>query len=298
MADQAWLAERFEDHRTHLRAVAYRMLGHQAEADDAVQEAWIRLSRSDAGAIDNMRGWLTTVLARVCLDMLRSRAAHPEESLGAELPEPIAGERTIDPESEAILADSVGLAMHVVLERLSPAERVAFVLHDLFGIPFEDVASIVDRSPTATRQLASRARRRVQGVADPDAEVDRERQREVVQAFRAAARGGDLKALLAVLDPDVVVRWDAAAARMADQAGHVRDAAAGLRGAAAAAETFMEGAGATRPVLVNGAAGLAWTYRGRPKVVFEFTVAGGKITAIDLIADPVRIGRMDLLFLD
>src|SRR4051812_26140839 len=212
MEEREWLADRFEEHRTHLRAVAYRMLGSVSEADDAVQEAWLRLSRSDASAIENMGGWLTTVVARVSLNMLRSRKARAEEPLGPHLPEPIVSRADgVDPEHEALLADSVGLALLVVLETLGPAERLAFVLHDMFGVPFDEIAPIVGRSPAAARQLASRARRRVQGAA-PAPEVDVVRQREVVDAFLAAARGGDFRALVAVLDPDVVLRVDRGAA--------------------------------------------------------------------------------------
>src|ERR671934_3041343 len=208
MDQQEWLARQFEEHRPHLRAVAYRMLGSLSEADDAVQEVWLRLSRSDTSEVENLKGWLTTVVARVCLDMLRSRKARPEESVGAQLPEPtVSHEAAIDPENEALLADSVGLALLVVLDRLNPAERLAFVLHDMFAVPFEEIAPIVGRSAEATRQLASRARRRVPG-ASPGPDADLTRQREVVDAFFAAARGGDFDALVAVLDPNVVLRSD------------------------------------------------------------------------------------------
>ena len=233
MDEHDWLAERFEANRTHLRAVAYRMLGSLSEADDAVQEAWLRLSRSDTSGVENLGGWLTTVVARVCLDMLRSRKSRREEPLGAHVPEPIVSrEDGIDPEHEALLADSVGLALLVVLETLAPAERLAFVLHDMFAVPFDEIAPIVGRSPAAARQLASRARRRVQGAATaPDADLTR--QREVVDAFLAASRGGDFDALLAVLDPDVVLRAD----RAAVQAGASRE----VRGAAAVAEHASRG---------------------------------------------------------
>ena len=234
MDEHEWLAERFEANRTHLRAVAYRMLGSLSEADDAVQEAWLRLSRSDTSGVENLGGWLTTVVARVCLDMLRSRKSRREEPLDAHVPEPIVSrEDGIDPEHEALLADSVGLALLVVLETLAPAERLAFVLHDMFAVPFDEIAPIVGRSPTAARQLASRARRRVQGAATvPDADLTR--QREVVDAFLAASRGGDFDALLAVLDPDVVLRAD----RAAVPAGASRE----VRGAAAVAEQALLGA--------------------------------------------------------
>ncbi len=281
MHEHDGLAQQFEQHRTHLRAVAYRMLGSRSEADDAVQEAWLRLSRSDSGGVENLRGWLTTVVARVCLAMLRSRKSQREEPLGAHVPEPIASG---DPEHAALLADSVGLALLVVLEALAPPERVAFVLHDMFDLSFDEIAPIVGRTPAAARQLASRARRRVQGATAPDA--DRTRQRALVDAFLAASRDGDFEALLAVLDPDVVLRADAATVQMG--------AAAEVRGAAAVAETFKGRAQAAQPALVNGAAGLVWVAGGRPRVVFTFTTAGGKIVAIDLVADPDRLGRIDL----
>jgi len=292
MDEHTWLAERFEENRGHLRAVAYRMLGSQSEADDAVQEAWIRLSRSDTSGVENLRGWLTTVVARLCLDMLRSRTARPEEPLegGAHAPEPIAsGDAGIDPEHDALLAESVGLALLVVLQTLAPAERVAFVLHDMFDLPFDEIASIVGRSPAAARQLASRARRRVKGATTaPDADLAR--QRQLVDAFLAASRGGDFAALLAVLDPDVVLRADAAAVQMG--------AAPEVHGAAAVAETFSGRARAARAALVDGAVGLVWAPGGRPRVVFGFTITRGKIVAIDLIADHVRLGQLDLVVLD
>src|SRR2546425_986589 len=290
MDNAEWLAERFEANRTHLRAVAYRMLGSVSEADDAVQEAWLRLSRSGTSGVANLRGWLTTVVARVCLDMLRSRKARREQPLGAHEPEPTASrEDGVDPEREALLADSVGLALLVVLQTLAPAERVAFVLHDMFDLPFDEIAPIVGRSPTAARQLASRARRRVQGAATvPDA--DPTRQRKVVDAFLAASRGGDFDALLEVLDPDVVLRADSAAVQM----GASRD----IRGAKAVADTFSGRARAAQPALVNGAVGLVWAPGGRPRVVFGFTITRGKIVAVDLIADHVRLGQLDLVVLD
>jgi RNA polymerase sigma-70 factor (ECF subfamily) len=288
MDEHDWLAERFEADRTHLRAVAYRMLGSVSEADDAVQEAWLRLSRSGTDGVENLGGWLTTVVARVCLDMLRSRASRREDPFGEQVPEPIASrEEAIDPEHEAVLADSVGLALMVVLDTLAPAERVAFVLHDMFGVPFDEIAPILRRTPAAARQLASRARRRVGGATVPDA--DRSRQRAVVDAFLAAARGGDFDALLAVLDPDVVVR--------ADPAAVLTGASEEVRGAPAVADTFSGRARAARPALVEGTPGLVWMQHGRPQMVFDFTIADGKVVEIDLIADPERIGELDLTVL-
>ncbi|HKE54434.1 MAG TPA: sigma-70 family RNA polymerase sigma factor [Actinomycetota bacterium] len=287
MSERDWLTEGFEANRTHLRAVAYRMLGSTGEADDAVQEAWIRLNRSDTGDVENLGGWLTTVVARVCLDMLRSRTSRREEPFD-DVPERAAepGD-AVDPEREAMLADSVGLAMLVVLDTLTPAERVAFVLHDMFGVPFEEVAPIVGRSPEAARQLASRARRRVGGSTEPEGDLDR--QRAVVDAFLAAARGGDFEALLALLDPEVVARADAASAAMG--------AAAEVRGAAAVAETFAGRARAAQPALVGGVAGLVWAKGGEPKVVFGFTLEEGRVVGIDLIADPERIHELGVSIL-
>ena len=290
MDEGEWLAERFEENRTRLRAVAYRMLGSLSEADDAVQEAWLRLSRSDTSGVENLCGWLTTVVARVSLDMLRSRKSRREEPLGAHLPDPIVSRADgIDPEHEALLADSVGLALLVVLETLAPAERVAFVLHDMFAVPFDEIAPIVGRSPTTARQLASRARRRVQGAATvPDADLTRKR--GVVAAFLAASRDGDFGALLALLDPDVVLRAD----RAAVHAGASKE----VRGAPAVADTFSGRAWFAQPALVNGAAGAVWAPRGRPRVVFGFTIARGKIVAIDLVADPERLRQLDLAVLN
>jgi RNA polymerase sigma factor (sigma-70 family) len=290
MDQHDWLAERFETHRTRLRAVAYRMLGSGSEADDAVQEAWLRLSRADAGEIENLGGWLTTVVARVCLNLLQSRKSRREEPLGAHLPEETAtGQDGPDPEQQALLADSVGLALLVVLDTLAPAERLAFVLHDMFDVPFEEIAPIVGRSPAAARQLASRARRRVRGAeAAPDA--DHARQRAVVDAFLAAARGGDFQALLAMLDPDVVLRSDQAAVQVG--------ASSELHGAAAVADTFAGRARAARPALIDGAAGLVWAPSGVPRVVFGFTIAGGRIVAIDVVADPERLSRLQVALLD
>jgi RNA polymerase sigma-70 factor (ECF subfamily) len=282
MGEHEWMAERFEADRTHLRAVAYRMLGSVSEADDAVQEAWLRLSRSGASGVENLGGWLTTVVARVCLDMLRSRKSRREEPLDAHSPGSIVSrEDGIDPEHEALLADSVGLALLVVLERLAPAERVAFVLHDMFELPFDEIATIVGRSPAAARQLASRARRRVRGAATPDADVAR--QRAVVDAFLAASRGGDFDALLAVLDPDVVLRSDRASE---------------VRGAAAVAGTFAGRAQGAQPALVNGAVGLVWAPGGRPRVVFAFTIRDGKVVEIETVADPDRVRQLDLAIFD
>jgi RNA polymerase sigma factor (sigma-70 family) len=287
------LADQFEANRTHLRAVAYRMLGSVSEADDAVQESWLRLIRANAEEVANLRAWLTTVVARVCLDMLRSRKSRREEPLGPHVPEPIVSRADgLDPEHEALLADSVGLALLVVLEQLSPAERLAFVLHDMFGVPFDEIAPIVGRSSAASRQLASRARRRVQGAA-PAPDPDLSAQREVVDAFLAAARGGDFDALLAVLDPDVVMRVDAGAERP----GQTRE----LRGPAAVIEqttSFARFAAFARPALVNGAAGFVVAREGRPLTVAGFTVAGGKIVEIDLLADPARLRKLDLTVLD
>jgi RNA polymerase sigma factor (sigma-70 family) len=293
MDEGDWLAERFQANRTHLRAVAYRMLGSLSEADDAIQEAWLRLSRADASGVENLGGWLTTVVARVCLDMLRWRESRREEPLGVRLPEPIVSrEDGIDPEQEALLADSVGLALLVVLDTLAPAERLAFVLHDLFAMPFDEIAPIVGRSSTAVRQLASRARRRVQGAARvPDADLAR--QREVVDAFLAAARGGDFDALLAVLDPDVVVRSDLGAV----PPGASRE----VRGAPAVAEqalTFARLSPFAQPALVNGAAGLVVARHGRPISVMGFTITGGKIVEIDILVDPQRLRQLDLAVLD
>jgi RNA polymerase sigma factor (sigma-70 family) len=291
--ERDWLAERFEANRAQLRAVAYRMLGSVSEADDAVQEAWLRLSRSDTSSVENLGGWLTTVVARVCLDMLRSRSSRREEPLGAHVPEPIVSlDDGVDPEHEALLADSVGLALLVVLDTLAPAERLAFVLHDMFAVPFDEIAPIVGRSPDAARQLASRARRRVRGRA-PAPDADLARQRELVDAFLAAARGGDFDALVAVLDPDVVLRIDRGAVP-ADASREVR----GARAVADQARTFARLARFARPALVNGAAGIVVAAPGRPLAVAGFTVARGRIVEIDLLADPARLRRLDLTVLD
>src|SRR5829696_909023 len=287
MDEREWLADQFEANRTHLRAVAYRMLGSVSEADDAVQESWLRLSRADTSEVENLRAWLTTVVARVSLDVLRSRKSRHEEPLGPRVPEPIVSrEDEADPEHEALLADSVGLALLVVLETLSPAERLAFVLHDTFAIPFDEIAPLVERTPAAARQLASRARRRVQGAPVPD--VDLDRQRELVDAFLAAARGADFDALLAVLDPDVVLRIDRGA-RPPDASRDVRGAfAVAKRGVA-----FSRLAPFAGHARVNGAAGLVVARHGRLLGVAGFTVAHGKIVEIDLLMDPVRLRELD-----
>jgi RNA polymerase sigma factor (sigma-70 family) len=289
VTESDWLAERFEAHRTHLTAVAFRMLGSLSEADDAVQEAWLRFSRSESGDVQNLGGWLTTIVARVSLDLLRSRKARREEPHGSDLPEPVSGQDDgADPEQEAVLADSVGLAMLVVLDTLTPAERLAFVLHDMFAIPFDEIAPIVGRSPDAARQLASRARRRVQG-ADTTSDVDVRRQRDVVGAFLAASRSGNFDALLALLDPDVVVRSDEAAVLVG--------AAAEIRGAHAVAETFVGRARAAHLALIDGAPGAVWAPGGEPRVVFAFTVSAGKIVGIEMLADPHRLRELDVALL-
>jgi len=292
MAGQEWLAERFEENRSRLRAVAYRMLGSLREAEDAVQEAWLRLSRSDAGNIENLSAWLTTVVARVCLDVLRSRKSRGEESLGAQLQEPTGKKRAgSDPEHEAMLADSVGLALLVVLDRMAPAERVAFVLHDLFGLSFEEIATIVERSPAATRQLASRARRRMQGVAKPPS-ASLSQQREVIDAFLTALRAGDVEGLMAVLDPDLVVRVDGAAAR-AGVPQEVHGAQNWAKGAVAFARFI-------RPAtvcLVDGALGVVLAPGGRLARVLRFTMKDGKIAQIEIFADPARLELLELAVL-
>ena len=296
MSENQVFAERFEADRTHLQAVAYRMLGSMPEADDAVQEAWLRFNRSDVSGVDNLRGWLTTVVARVCLDMLRSRKSRREEPLAAQEPEPTETRANgLDPEQEAVLADSVGLALLVVLEKLAPAERVAFVLHDMFDLPFDEIGSIVGRSPTAARQLASRARRRVRGAEVPD--TNHPRQREIADAFLAAARGGNFAALLALLDRDVVFSADSAAVQMsaAGRAGDAPRLEPEVRGATAVAQTFSGRARAAQPALVDGAPGLVWAPGGQPRSVLRFTVLHGRIAAIDLIADPEHIRQLDVV---
>jgi RNA polymerase sigma factor (sigma-70 family) len=290
MDEHDWLAKRFEEHRNHLRTVAYRVLGSFSDADDAVQEAWLRLSRADTSGVENLGGWLTTIVARVSLNMLQSRKARREEPVGAHLPAEIRGDAGgASPEYEAVLADSVGLALLVVLDTLTPAERLAFVLHDMFAMPFEEIARIVERSPAATRKLASRARLRVRG-ADTFPDTDLTRQREIVEAFLAASRNGDLGVLVAALDPDVVLRGDAAVVRMGAEAE--------VRGVAAVAGFFSGRAQAARLALVDGVAGAVWATNGRPRVVFGFTITGGKISAISLRGDRAVLRQLDLVFLE
>jgi RNA polymerase sigma-70 factor (ECF subfamily) len=290
VTDHEWQVDQFEAHRAHLRAVAYRMLGSQGEADDAVQEAWLRLSRSDATAIENLGGWLTTVVARVSLDMLRSRASRREEPAGADLSDhvesPTAG---FDPEQEALLADTVGAALLVVLDTLSPAERLAFVLHDMFAVPFDEIGVIVGRSTNAAKQLASRARHKVQG-SRPAPDADPTRQRQVVDAFLAASRNGDFDALVALLDPDIVLRADAAAVRM----GSPEE----VQGAPAVAGTFSGRALAAQPALIDGAVGVVWVVSGRPKVAWDFTISGGRIVHIDMLAASESLDGLDLTLLE
>jgi RNA polymerase sigma factor (sigma-70 family) len=290
MDENEWLAERFEEHRTHLRAVSYRMLGSLSEADDAVQEAWLRLSRSDTSGVENLGGWLTTVVARVCLNMLRSRKSRREEPIGVHMPDPVVSrEDGADPEYEALLADSVGLALLVVLETLSPAERLAFVLHDIFAVPFDEIAPIVDRSPEAARQLASRARRRVRAENTvPDADLDA--QREVVEAFLAAARDGDFDRLVAVLDPDVVLRADLGASGSREVRGPT---------AVIGQAMFYSQLGLVmKPALINGAVGLVTTRDGQPFSVGAFTVRHRRIVEMDWLADAARLRELDLTILD
>jgi RNA polymerase sigma factor (sigma-70 family) len=288
MTERDWLAEQFEQHRPHLRRVAYRMLGTLDESEDAVQEAWLRLSRVDDSSIENLGGWLTTVVGRVCLDMLRARRVRSEDSTDAWLPDPIVSvDEEADPEQEALLADSVGLALLVVLETLMPAERLAFVLHDMFGVPFDEIAPIVERSPEATRQLASRARRRVRG-ARPVPEPSPVEQRRVVDAFLAAAREGDFEGLIAVLDPDVVLRTDRALPRGAPGEVH------GAETVARRAFRFAQLAPLAQPALVNGVPGFVVAPEGRLFAVLAFTVIGGRITEIDVVADPDKLSRIDL----
>jgi RNA polymerase sigma-70 factor (ECF subfamily) len=297
MAEHFWLTHQFEQSRGHLRAVAFRMLGSSTEADDAVQEAWLRLSRSDVSAVDNLTGWLTTVVARVCLDMLRSRQARREEPLEVDAPDSLIEDER-DAEHDLLMADSLGLALLLVLETLTPAERVAFVLHDLFDMSFDEIAPIVDRSPVATRQLASRARRRVQGASTTEA-GDRTRQREVVEAFLAASRNGDFNALLALLDPDVVLRAD----QVAVEASAARQTAGApllsreIRGASQVAGTFSGRAGAARLAMINGVPGAVWAPGGRTRAAFTFTVEGGHISEMEVVYDPERIARLEIAIL-
>jgi RNA polymerase sigma-70 factor (ECF subfamily) len=288
---QEWLARQFEEQRPHLRAVAYRMLGSLSEADDAVQDAWLRLSRADTSEVENLRGWLTTIVARVALNVLRSRRARREQPLDVHVPDPIIDPVDgTDPEHEALLADSVGLALLVVLQTLTPAERLAFVLHDMFAVPFEEIAPIVERSPEATRQLASRARRRVRGAA-PAPDADLSAQWEVVEAFLAAAREGDFHALVAVLDPDVVLRADGGRTGLSH---HVHGAAS----VAGQALLYSRVGLTIRRALVNGAAGIVSIRDGRPFSVGAFTVKNGRIVEIDFLVDPERVARLDLNVLD
>ena len=289
MTEQDLLAEGFEANRAHLWAVAYRMLGSSSEADDAVQEAWLRLSRSDTSDVQNLRGWLTTVVARVCLDMLRLRTSKREEALDAGVPESRATHADRgDPEHEAEVADSVGLALLVMLDTLTPAERLAFVLHDVFAMPFEEIAPLVGRSPTAARKLASRARSRVRGASE-GRNVDLIRRRAIVDAFLAASRDGDFDALLALLDPDVVLYADETAV----QAGADRE----VRGATSVAVTFVGRARVAEPALVDGEAAAVWAPGGQPRVVFSFTIMDGKIVRIDLLAEPARLSQLDVTIL-
>jgi RNA polymerase sigma-70 factor, ECF subfamily len=294
--ESEWLTERFEESRRHLRAVAYRMLGSLAEADDAVQETWIRLSRSDTREVENLAGWLTTVLARVCLNMLQARKSRREESLDTHVPDPIVSlDGEMGPEEQALLADSVGLALLVVLETLDPAERLAFVLHDMFDIPFDEIAPIVGRSTTAARQLASRARRRVKGMA-PVPDPDLTRQREVAAAFLAAVRAGDFEALVAILDPDVVLRADVGAVPAGGGSRVIRGAESVARQALAFSRRL---ATEVKPALVNGAPGfVARLPDGRPLSVVGLTIAGGKIVEADILSDPGRLRQLDLTFVE
>jgi RNA polymerase sigma factor (sigma-70 family) len=289
MDEKKWLAEQFEANRAHLRKVAHRMLGSVSDADDAVQQSWLRISRADARDVENLSGWLTTIVGRVCLDMLRTRKIRGEEALGPHIPEPLDAH---DPEHDSLIAESIGLALLVILEKLSPAERTAYVLHDMFDLPFDQIAPIVGRSTEAARQLASRARRRVQGgdiVPDPD----RARQREIVEAFLLAARTRDFDALIAVLDPDVVLRADQAAAR-SEAPIEVRGASAVARGAL----SYSGRAASSHLLLVNGAIGTAWFQDGRLAVVSTLSVENGKVVSIDIIADPERLRGLDLGLLD
>jgi RNA polymerase sigma factor (sigma-70 family) len=293
MDDREWLAERFEDHRPRLRAVAYRMLGSLTDAEDAVQDTWERVNRAGSDEVDNLGGWLTTILARVCLNMLRARNTRREESLEVYVPDPIVRpEGALLPEDEALLADSVGLALQVVIDTLTPAERLAFVLHDMFDLPFDEISAMMGRTPVATRQLATRARRRLKGADLSDLERDVTRQRAVVEAFFAAGRAGDFDALVAVLHPDVVLRADFSPGRPRRSAV-VRGAAAVARQARFGARTHAE----VRPALVNGAAGAVITMRGKPFSVLAFGIAGGQITEIDAIGDPERVARVTADFL-
>jgi RNA polymerase sigma-70 factor (ECF subfamily) len=285
VSDSEWLTQEFESYRPHLRAVAYRMLGTPGEADDAVQEAWLRLNRSDAGGVENLGGWLTTVVARVSLDMLRARSARREEPAGR--PPPASDGAGSDPEQEAVLADSVGAALLVVLDTLTPSERLAFVLHDLFGVPFDEIGAILGRSAPAAKQLASRARQKVRG-SDPGLEPDPERQRQVVTAFLAASRHGEFEALVALLHPEIVLRADAEAVRI----GGPEE----LRGPPAVAGLFSGRALGARAAMIDGAAGLVWEVAGRLKVAWRFTIREESVTEIEMIADPQRLDAMEVSF--
>lgn len=304
MDERGWLIERFEENRPRLRGVAYRMLGSLSEAEDAVQEAWLRLNRSDAGAVENLGGWLTAVVSRVCLDMLRRRKSRREEPIGAQVSEPtvVRGE-CADPEGEAVLADSVGVALLVVLDTLTPAERLAFVLHDLFAMPFDEIGSIVGRSPDAARQLASRARQRVRGAPAPS-DAGRGRQREVVEAFLRAARAGDMEGLMAVLDPDAVVRIDAAARIVGvvriDAPAAEEGTAREVRGASAWVKQFValsRGLRFVQPALVNGSVGLIFAPGNRLSRALTFTFANARVTRVEVIADPARLRGLDIAVL-
>ena len=300
MDDAIWLAETFQRHRNHLRAVAYRMLGSDIEADDALQEAWLRLSRADTSDVENLGGWLTTVVARVCLDMLRSRRSRREEPLGDSAPDVTVGQAAgIDPERQAVLADSIGPALLVVLDSLTPPERLAFVLHDMFAVPFDEIAPIVERSPAAARQLASRARRRVQG-ADVATDTDQGRRQEVVTAFIAAARDGDFDGLLTLLDPDVVLRADAAAveAATANQAAGAPTLSSLVRGAPTVAKAFAGRARGAQRALIDGAPGAVWAPGGQPRAVFDFLIIDGRIIAIEVLADPEHLRQLAITIPD
>ena len=294
MDQDQFLADRFEADRAHLRSVAYRMLGSMSDADDAVQETWLRLSRADTSGVDNLTGWLTTVVARVSLDILRTRSSRREQQFGDTLPEPIPihAERSpdADPEHQAVMADSVGLALLVVLDTLAPAERLAFVLHDMFAVPFDEIGSILGRSPAAAKQLASRARRRVQGAAsDDDIETDVTRQRVVVDAFLAASRNGDFDALVALLDPNVVMRADSTVVKR--PRANVQPE---VRGARAVAGAFAGRAHGTQTAIIDGFYGAVWAHGGRALSAFEFRIAHGKIVSINLVGDPKQLGQLDL----
>ena len=294
----ASLSARFEENRLRLRAVAYRMLGSTSEAEDAVQETWLRITRADAGALDNLSGWLTTVIAHVCIDMLRSRKTRENAAPAMGVEGAVAMPEPIDPESEVLLADAVGSAMMIVLDTLRPAERVAFVLHDLFALSFEDIGAIVGRSAVATRQLASRARRRVQGAGEREKELPS--QREIAQAFMTASRDGNLEAVLAVLDPDVILRVDPVAvkAAAANEAKGAPRLVGEVRGAADVARVFLGSAQAARPALVDGTPGATWAPGGRPRAIWAFKVDQGRIVEVQFVADPKTIARLDVLLLD